>query len=711
MNAQNLSLATFMTMPFKCIRRVEFLKHGVAVLALVALASCGGGNSGGNSDGNSGTPSNPTPPVTIDLRQALPAPPATRLAPGLTVLTGDIGGAGTLDGQGTEARFYTPVSLAMDRADNLYVADDRYGGPVLRKVTPAGLVTTVAGPTSRSNAFDSAGNRYLIAGASIVRITPDGNATTLAGVADQPGWTDGSPAAARFYGPGSIALDQSGNLYVLDSKVSCAETRPYTCTFQGGAIRKVSPAGTVTTLAGYIGEGSRQEFVDGTGAAARFSDLVGMAIDPSGNLFVLDGGRIRKITPAGVVTTLAEDAAQPSGFIPTDIAAGRSGELYVVGGNLVRRVQPDGSGSAFAELPHSIGGPGPIPKRSITIDSMGNLYVANGDDSTILKVTPAGQATTFAGLAPVNFDRTGRKVTAIGQSDSMAADLNGNLYVTQYGGIMKVAPDGMMTSLVSASNLRYTDKYGQASTLYTSLTGIAVSMQGVVYVTDSWHVFRLESTGMLTTIAGNGEFQYIDATGTAAAFSSIRSMVMDRAGNFYVAESHAVRKVTPAGVTTTIAGSSTPGYSDGLGTAAQFNLPSGIAIDGNGNLLVADTGNRTIRKITPDGRVTTVAGIPGTAPGLIDGVGSTARFTRPEDMAVDTEGAIYVLDASTVRKVTPDGAVTTVAGSPAYDGIRTGALPGNFTNWPRSGPTALVYLGANVFAIRDDTTVLKLAVP
>ena len=162
--------------------------------------------------------------------------------------------------------------------------------------------------------------------------------------------------------------------------------------------------------------------------------------------------------------------------------------------------------------------------------------------------------------------------------------------------------------------------------------------------------------------AGPGNF---DATGAAAGFFSPNGAASDNAGNVYVADSgnHTIRKITPAGAVSTIAGASgQPGMSDGNGTAARLNNPAGIAIDAAGNLFVADTGNSAIRKITSAGAVSTLAGSP-LARGSADGIGSAASFDTPWAIAIDTAGNVYGADsaANTIRKVTSAAAVTTLA--------------------------------------------------
>ena len=152
---------------------------------------------------------------------------------------------------------------------------------------------------------------------------------------------------------------------------------------------------------------------------------------------------------------------------------------------------------------------------------------------------------------------------------------------------------------------------------------------------------------------------------------------MDAAGNLYVADTDndAIRKITPAGVVTTLAGTAgSSGHSDGKGAAAQFLAPEGVAVDGAGNVYVADTENSVIRKITPDGMVTTLAGKwPYVGPN--DGVGADATFDTPEAIAADAAGNVYVADTDDfiIRKITPAGVVTTLAGKGRTPGISDGA--------------------------------------
>jgi hypothetical protein len=183
-------------------------------------------------------------------------------------------------------------------------------------------------------------------------------------------------------------------------------------------------------------------------------------------------------------------------------------------------------------------------------------------------------------------------------------------------------------------------------------------------------------TYLFSTLAGGvGQIGYFDGAGTAARFNLPIAIAADAAGTLYVADTynHVIRKVTPSGVVSTLAGALVPGSTDGVQTLARFREPLGIAVDGGGNVYVADGGNHTIRKISPAGEVSTLAGSPGLA-GSADGVGSSARFNAPQQIAVDAAGNVYVADYlnHTLRKVSAAGVVTTLAGTAGVAGSADG---------------------------------------
>lgn len=335
------------------------------------------------------------------------------------------------------------------------------------------------------------------------------------------------------------------------------------------------------------------------------------------------------------------------------------------------------------------------------------------DDPTL----PANVVTTLAGSAGVAGTADGTGPAALfGQLQAVAVDATGNVYVadTTSSTIRKVTPAGVVTTIAGTANQTGSTDGTGAAALFNKPAGIAVDKAGNVYVADTSNdtIRKITSAGVVTTIAGSPGLEgSANGTGAAARFSIPKGLAVDDAGNVYVADwgNETIRKITPAGVVTTLAGTvDVSGSANGQGTAATFDRPSGVAVDGTGNVYVADASNDTIRKIDPTGLVSTFAGTAGNA-GIADGTGSAAQFFEPLDVAVDTAGNVYVADsqANLIRKITPAAVVTTLAGS------TTGSANGIGHQAQFNDPYSVTVDGAGDVYVADTNnfTVRKLSIP
>jgi len=329
-------------------------------------------------------------------------------------------------------------------------------------------------------------------------------------------------------------------------------------------------------------------------------------------------------------------------------------------------------------------GPGNVARfwrpYGTAVDASGNVYVADNHNCTIRKITAAGVVSTLAGSPGIPGSADGAGSAArFSQPFGLAVDGSGNVFVadTYNCTIRKITAAGVVTTLAGSPGVwGFANGTGSAAN-FNAPTGVAVDGGGNVYVTDAINclIRKVTAAGVVTTLAGtSGVAGSADGTGSAARFNFPSGVAATAAGIVYVADSGngTIRKVTAAGVVSTLAGSAgNYGSADGTGSAASFGDPVGVAVDAGGNVYVADTGNNSIRKITPAAAVTTLAGDWNFWSINIDGTGSEAQFYNPRGVAVDGGGNVYVADADshTIRKVTSAGVVTTFAGCPANYGV------------------------------------------
>jgi hypothetical protein len=599
-----------------------------------------------------------------------------------TTLAGSAGVSGSADGTGAAAQFYAPRGLASDGAGNLFVVDS--ANNTIRKVVIAtGVVTTFAGSAVAAGsddgtgvaarfaypqgvASDGAGNLFVTDAANYtIRkiVIATGKVTTLAGTAGAAGSDDGTGATARFNFPQGVTSDGAGNLYVTDSG--------------NNTIRRIVIAtGKVTTLAGSAPAAGSD---DGTGAKARFTAPQGITNDGAGNLFVADSvnNTIRKVVIAtGAVTTL-------------------TGSAGLTGGS-------DGTGAKAL-----FNGPGDVAS-----DGAGSLIVADTNNHAIRAVVIAsGAVTTLAGSASSAGRDNGPATTARFQAPiGVASDGAGNLLVADSGNhaIRKIVlATQTVSTLAGFAGKAGSDDGTGAAALFDDPQGVASDGADNLFVADSDnHTIRrvVVATGVVTTLAGDPTTPGSDdGAGPAARFNTPLAVVCDGAGNLFVADSgnHTIRKIVIAGGTvTTLAGSAgIAGSADGMAASARFDTPSGLAVDHAGNLFVADTGNRTIRKLViATAAVSTLAGSVATA-GDDDGVGTAARFDTPGALVCDSAGNLFVADSgkNTIRKIhVATQLVTTVVGTSGRWENVLGPLPGEIAS-----PAGLTFLPTGELVLTD----------
>ena len=635
--------------------------------------------------------------------------------------------------------------MALDGSGNLYIADT--SNHRIRKVDSSGNITTVAG-TGTSGfsgdgaaavaaqlnrpgglALDGSGNLYIADTSNnrIRKVDSSGNISTVAGGGSSLG-DGGAATAARLNGPQGVALDGSGNLYIADQN--------------NDRIRKVDSSGNISTVAGSGAQG-----FSGDGGAATAAQLTlpsNVVLDALGNLYIADAtnNRIRKVDSAGVISTVAGSGT--AGFsgdggaataaqlnTPWDVAVDGSGNLYIadVNNNRIRKVDSSGNISTVAGTGTSgFSGDGGAATAaqltlpgSVVLDALGNLYLADGSNNRIRKVDSDGNISTVAGREQLN-GPTG-----------VAPDGSGNLYIADSNNhrIHKVDSAGVISTVAGSGTAGFSGDGGAATAARLSTpVDVALDGAGNLYIADlsNSRIRKVDSAGVISTVAGSGTagFSGDGGAATAAQLNRPNGVALDGAGNLYISDgsNHRIRKVDSAGVISTVAGDGTNSYGGdgGAATSAQLDLPSGVALDGAGNLYIVDNDSNRIRKVNSAGNISTVAGT-GTAGFSGDGgAAMAAQLNRPIGVALDALGNLYIADFNNdrIRKIATvpgfsagilsTGVITTVAGDGArgYGGDGGAAVAAQLH---RPGDVALDGAGNLYIADSGNNRIRKVAPP
>jgi uncharacterized protein (TIGR03437 family) len=521
-------------------------------------------------------------------------------------------------------------------------------------------------------ATDSAGYVYFSASNCVFKLDKNGILTLLAGNSRAGFSGDGGPAtSAQLSGPTGIAVDAAGDIFVGDS---------------GNArVRRISASGIITTVAG---GGTGMVYVEGGAATStEFNDISGLALDASGNLFVSDSGDdvVRMVSPKGIVTTVAGTgtygyagdggpALQARLANPSGLTIDGLGNIFIAdsSNSCVRKVAVDGTITTFAGTGFSgfSGDNGPALNaqlaypRGVALDGSGNLLIADSDNYRIRKVSANGTISTVAGNGTCGLSGDGGP--AIGAvltgAGDIAVDGTGNILIDGSGNQNGFALLGLPTLFpIAVTGTIVVNGYENIlPTLFYGAPGPNISV-----------LRKISTAGIINTVAGNGAsgFYGIGGTATNAKFGSVEGVAADGSGNLFVADpvDNSVLKISAAGIVTVAAGNGTYGFSGDGGQAALAELagPEAVAVDGAGDLFIADTYNGRIRKVTPNGIITTVAGNGDAGYAGDGGQALNAEIARPVGVAVDGLGNIFILDStnSVVRKVAANSVITTFAGN------------------------------------------------
>jgi len=672
-------------------------------------------------------------------------------------------------GMADTAELNSPYGIAVDDTDNLYIADEN--NSVIRKVSHTGIITTIAGngttgysgdggPATAAAlhkptgvAIDDLGNIYIAdVMNNVIREVRSGIITTYAGNG-HPGYTgDGGPAdSAELYIPLAVATDRHNNVYIAD--------------YWNNVIRKVS-GGIISTVAG---NGLARTGGDGGPAtAASIYNPTGLALDYDGDLYVTDNqtNTIRVVNGfTQIISTVAGDSL--TGFSgdggpavnaqlnnPYGLATDRSGNFYIAdaGNDRVRVVNTSGiihtfsglgTGGAYYGFGSFGGDGGPADSAylnrpsAVIVDSSRDLYIADQSNNRVRIVkAPANIIHTYAGNGIVGYKGDGGLADTAELNLPCGLALNGNLlYIADMGNnAIRMVNSGIISTIAGTGVGGYNGDGIIADTaLLNSPTDVVTDAFGNILIADrnNNRVRKINTSGIITTVAGNGTGGYSGDFGpaTAASLYFPSGLAIDASGNVYIADmvNNCVRKVNTAGIITTFAGTGTAGYSGDSGPADSAMLwsPTGVAVDAVGNVYISDRSNFRIRMVDAGGIIHSIGGTGVSGFSGDGGPSDSAQLDYPYGIGLDDSAYIYIADTKNqrIRRISPGDSVLGVRPAFANSGkmmIYPNPNNGEFSIMVASPANETIALniisaaGASVYSgqtVTNKLTTIQLNVP
>ena len=631
-----------------------------------------------------------TPPKATSISPGVtPAGQPAMTSPGtLSVLAGrrayNLG-----PGPATRASLDNPSGVAVDTHGDLFIADE-YDN-VVEKVTPAGRLSVVAGVARKSGpptpglatssdldspsgvAVDAHGDLFIAdQGNHVVEeVTPAGRLSVLAGDGQQGPPKPGPANSSKLYGPSGVAVDTHGDLFIADPV--------------NQVVEEVTPAGRLSVVAG---EGQLGSPTPGPANSSKLGSPYGVAVD-NGDLFIADeyDNVVEKVSPAGTLSVVAGVVGNGNGGPPTPgpartseldspsgVAVDDHGDLFIADtdNQVVEEVTSAGR-LAVAAGNVAQGPPTPGPATSskldtpsgVAVDAQGDLFIADWDNDVVEEVTPAGKLSVVAGDGRFDAPPTP------GPADSstlvplgVAVDAHGDLFIADYWNnvVEEVSPAGRLSIVAGDGNVGRPTLGPANSSRLDAPEGVAVDAHGDLFIADYWNnvVEEVSPAGRLSVVAGDGQLgSPTPGPATSSKLDNPSGVAVGTHGDLFIADrgNNVVEKVTASGTLSVVAGVVGNGNggppTPGPARSSELDNPSGVAVDAHGDLFIADTDNQVVEEVTPAGRLSVVAG--GTREGApTPGPATRSGLSFPVGVAVDAHGDLFIADQGNndVEKVT-----------------------------------------------------------